>query len=262
MRIEQQNNLRLTDYIEAGEQFLVVPDAGASVQVRKWDGDVVILAEVITAQTIYGPYQRDVHFTFDCLVGTAIVTKSPDALRELMQIGAMRWDDLRFPAQGINPAGSTSAPDVITTETGLPGCFSFPGNANAMIAGVAQMPHSWRPGTAIRPHIHWSKDTGSADAVSWQLYIRHFGSPGDAQGAWSSAIDGTIAAGSQLVTGQHLVTTFGEVDMTGRGESAMMAWRLYRRGGTDADAADATFYEFDIHFRVEKGGTRQEFGDF
>lgn len=44
-----------------------------------------------------------------------------------------RRDDLRFPASGFNPAGS-SAPPTVDTTTGL---LTFAGNADNIIGGVA-----------------------------------------------------------------------------------------------------------------------------
>ena len=57
-----------------------------------------------------------------------------------------RWDDLRFPAQGINPAGAASPPTV--DDTTFPGTLLFATNATNVIAGVAQLPHAWKRGTA------------------------------------------------------------------------------------------------------------------
>jgi hypothetical protein len=75
------------------------------------------------------------------------------------------WDDLRFPAQAINPAGAAEAPTVDQDEAKFPGTLLFAGNKDASISGIAQCPHAWSRGTALRPHIHWSKPVGSASAV-------------------------------------------------------------------------------------------------
>lgn len=168
------------------------------------------------------------------------------------------WDDLRFPAQGINPAGAVDAPSVDTTLTSFPGTFLFSGSAENVIAGIAQMPHAWAKGTPIRPHIHWSKTTGSASAVSWVFYYRHLGFAGDTPSAWVGPIAGTLAVGNQTVTNNHCITTFGEIDMTGKQESACLAWQIRRLGNTDADNATARLYEFDIHFQSDKFGTVDE----
>ncbi len=77
------------------------------------------------------------------------------------------WDDLRFPAQAINPTGPEVAPTVATS--GILGTLLFPTNATAVIAGIAQMPHAWARGTPVRPHIHWAKTSSASGGVVWQF---------------------------------------------------------------------------------------------
>lgn len=166
------------------------------------------------------------------------------------------WDDLRFPAQAINPAGAVAAPTVDTTLSGFPGSLLFAGNAENVIAGIAQMPHSWLRASSVIPHIHWSKPTGSADEVQWTFYYRHLGGPGDAPDDWSDAVAGTLAVGDQTSSDEQLITTFGSIAMTGRKESTVLAWRVHRLGDADAEANAVRLLEFDIHFISNKKGTR------
>lgn len=171
----------------------------------------------------------------------------------------LRWDDLRFPAQSINPAGAVAAPSVITTESDFPGALSFAGNADNMIAGVAQMPHAWKLGSTIRPHIHWLKPTGSSNAVTWHFYYRIVGNVGGTAGAWVGPVVGTIAAGDQTTSNNHILTSFGDVSMTGYTESAMLAWRIYRIGTSDAENNAVTLLEFDIHYQSDGRGSIPEY---
>lgn len=168
------------------------------------------------------------------------------------------WDDLRFPAQGINPAGAANAPTIDDVLTSFPGTLLFAGNAENVIVGIAQMPHAWAKGTSIRPHIHWSKPVGSSSAVTWEFYYRHLGFAGDVAEAWVGPVAGTIVVGDQTETNNHLITSFGEISMTGKRESACMNWQIRRQGGTDADNGTARLYEFDIHYQVDKFGTETE----
>ena len=168
------------------------------------------------------------------------------------------WDDLRFPAQGINPTGAASAPSVDDVLSGLPGTLLFSGSQENIIAGVAQMPHAWRAGSPIRPHIHWSKPVGSASAVEWEFYYRQLGFPSDVAGNWVGPIAGTLTAGAPETTDAHCITSFGEVSMAGKRESSMLCWQIRRQGATDADNGTARLYEFDIHYLVDKAGTASE----
>jgi hypothetical protein len=168
------------------------------------------------------------------------------------------WDDLRFPAQSINPPGTLVGPAIDDGETDFPGSLLFAGNADNIICGIAQFPHSMKRGSIVRPHIHWSKTSGSADAVTWELFLRVVGNPADVAGSWSTAYAGSIVAGDQTVTNNHLLSTFGDVTTTGLEESAILAWRIYRRGSTDAEANAVRLYEFDIHYQIDKVGTDAE----
>ena len=168
------------------------------------------------------------------------------------------WDDLRFPAQGINPAGATSPPTLDEVLTSFPGTLLFSGSQENVIAGVAQMPHTWRAGSTIRPHIHWSLPVGSANAVAWEFYYRQLGFPNDVAEAWVGPIAGTIVAGDPTTADAHVITAFGDVLMNGRRESSMLCWQIRRQGGTDANNGTARLYEFDIHYQVDKQGTPAE----
>lgn len=168
------------------------------------------------------------------------------------------WEDLRFPAAAINPLGATSPPSLDDTVTGFPGTLLFAGNAENIIAGVAQMPHSWRAGSTIRPHIHWSVPVASAAAVTWQFYYRHLGFAGDAAEDWVGPIAGTIVAGDTGTADAHIISSFGDLLMSNRRESSMICWQIRRQGGTDANNGTARLYEFDIHYQIDKQGTATE----
>jgi hypothetical protein len=190
---------------------------------------------------------REVGDGYEIVIGNAVASQLTGA-----------WDDLRFPAQGINPAGAADAPAVDNVLSGFPGTLLFAGNQENVIAGVAQMPHAWRAGSAIRPHIHWSKPVGSASAVAWEFYHRQLGFPSDVAAAWVGPIAGTIAEGTPTVADSHIITSFGEIAMTGKRESSCICWQIRRQGGTDADNGTARLYEFDIHYLVDKQGTSSE----
>jgi len=165
------------------------------------------------------------------------------------------WDDLRFPANGINPVGAIADPVLDATETGFPGTLLFSGSTDNMSAITAQMSHTWKVGTAISPHIHWSKPVGSASETVWQLYYRKMGNVGDVAESWVGPITGTLTANGVAVSDKHCITSFGSIDMTGGRESTMICFRLYRRGASDADNGTARLYEFDVHYQKNKQGT-------
>lgn len=182
----------------------------------------------------------------------------PEVEGKLEAEGQLRWEDLRFPAQGINPLGVSAPPAMDDVLTSFPGTLLFSGSQENVLAGIAQMPHGWKPGTAVKPHIHWSKPVGSSSAVSWVLYYRHLGFPSDVAADWVGPVAGTLTAGAPQTTNAHCITGFGEIDMTGKRESSCLCWQIRRLGDIDADNGTARLYEFDIHVQIEKHGTASE----
>jgi len=158
----------------------------------------------------------------------------------------------------VDPTGLAAPATRVTSLTGYTGALSFAGNAENVCAGIAQMPHAWKRESAIRPHIHWTKPTGSADAVTWNLYLRVVGNPGDTVGAWSAALTPAGTVGDQTVNDEHLLTYWSPFAMTGLIESAIVYWRLHRLGNTDADNNAVICHELDFHYQTDKAGTEDE----
>lgn len=251
MRIEA--NAPYTDVLEPGDALTVTPTSSAVVELLPLGGEPA--KEALSAAKRYGPYTRGVEFRVTALGGRCTVAQAP----VVAPLWVEGWDDLRFPAQGINPAGAVDAPTVDTTLTGYPGTLLFAGNQENVIAGIAQLPHTWKAGSALHPHIHWSKPVGSASAVSWVLYYCILGSPGDVHGALVGPLAGTLVAGDMATANQMLITRFDPIDMTGLKESVCLSWQIRRLGNTDADNGTARLFEFDLHFQADKGGTVAEF---
>lgn len=94
--------------------------------------------------------------------------------------------------------------------------------------------------------------------VTVEELLRVIGNPGDVSGAWSDAIVAVDVAGDPTVSDNHVLSTFGDVTLTDCYESAMFAWRVYRRGSTDAESNAVRLFEFDVHYRISQMGTYPE----
>ncbi len=239
--------------LEPSDCLSVSPSGTTTVKVQHPDGSSAI--DTVTTPRRFGPYPHPVAVLVTCLSGEC--TADSTVVRSPLVGGC--WDDLRFPAQGINPAGSAAPPTVDNDSAAYPGSLLFAGNKVNVIGGVAQMPHSWKAGTAIRPHLHWSKPVGSANAVSWVLYYRILGTPGDVHGDLVGPIDGTLVEGDQAVANSMLLTAFGSINMGKQKESTCLLWQVRRLGNSDADNGDARLFEFDIHYQIDKPGSVLEF---
>jgi hypothetical protein len=168
-------------------------------------------------------------------------------------------DDLRFPASAINPLGQASDPDY---DSALGG-WLFAANVEQVVSVMAQLPHAWKEGTAITPHVHWTKTTSTAGDVVWQLQYK-LASIGEVIDAnWTTLTEWQPVASTpdNDLTEEHLITSFGDVDMSGRHISDMVLMRLSRLGGDASDtySGEARLLEFDLHILKDSLGSAQPF---
>lgn len=170
------------------------------------------------------------------------------------------WDDLRFPATGFNPAGSTAPPSISTTS----GLLSFSGTADNIIAGVAQMPHNWKEGTAVYPHLHLRFPTSnSGKNTRWKLEYDVASVNGNfsfAEGTYTALT--TITVANPANVNKHVIAAFSTIPMTSKLISACILWRLTRLAasdGADDDTNDCTLIEVDFHYQVDSLGSNAEY---
>jgi len=164
------------------------------------------------------------------------------------------WDNLRFPMSGVDPSELASPATRVTSLTGYTGALSFSGSAENVCAGIAEMSYEWKQGTAIIPHIRWTKPTGSSSAVTWELYYRIIGNTEDTPASWTGPVAPSATIGDPATSDEQLLTYWSAVTMTGYLEAAIVYWRIHRRGDTDADNNAVICHEFDIYYQKNKAG--------
>ena len=172
---------------------------------------------------------------------------------------APMWEDLRFPVSSINPVGQAAPP--ASNETN--GLLEFSASQTNTVAIQIQMPHGWLAGSVIVPHVHWRKKTEGAGDVVWSMTYEVANIGGvftdvPATLSTDSTVAGTPDDGTAL---KHLISSFGEVAMTGKTISCMGLITLSRIGGDAADtyAGVAQVLEFDIHYQIDAFGSIQQF---
>lgn len=189
------------------------------------------------------------------------MSKSPfdsdqyDVLEAFGVCGDGVWDDLRFPVTGVSIGGFASPPDV-QTDTGL---LLFDAAAIETIGVLAQLPHAWKEGSDIKPHVHWAKTSDAAGDVVWSLRYKWF-NIGEVQPAWSSVLTATDVAAADA-TQKQMISTFPLISGAGKTISSLFLCQIGRLAtdGGDDYAADALLYEFDIHYQSDSGGSIAEF---
>ena len=121
---------------------------------------------------------------------------------------------------------------------------------------IAQMPHAWKEGSEIRPHIHWTSKTGNSGNVVWVLEYTKAAVNGSFPATTSESK--TLANPSQY---EHKVQRFSAIDMTGCKLSTILICRLSRDANNELDTLDEDAYllEIDFHFQRDAFGSEEEF---
>jgi hypothetical protein len=163
----------------------------------------------------------------------------------------VQWEDLRFPAT-TQRQGATTKPDFDFTEFGL----LFPQNDAAEVAYmIAQMPHSYKLGTAIKPHVYFVQ-TG-ATAPTFKIAYRWYENNGNPLPSFITLAATGLAF--TYVSGNILqIATFPEIPGTGIDTlSSILDIALYRQD--NVVTGDVLVKEFDIHYQIDSNGSNQEY---
>jgi hypothetical protein len=184
------------------------------------------------------------------------VTASGDVIfnhHVFMDSDGVGWEDLRFPVTAINPPGAASDPTRDNTD----GRLVFSASADNIIAIAAQLPHSWEPGSTIEPHLHWTPTASGTGNVVWKLQykVSNIGETFP-----PSYTEDTIIAPVSGIN-YHQISGFDGIDMTDKRISCMILLLLSRVGTSEDDSYASTvkLNEFDIHYKINSIGSRQEY---
>jgi hypothetical protein len=174
------------------------------------------------------------------------------------------WDDLRIVPGAFEFAGA-SDPTLSNWQPGGAGTtfkvWKFLENDEVFF--TCQLPHTYKQGTDIKAHLHWTPcDRGAAESgndVDWRLDY-----------TWAN-VDGTFGSSSTIAMldtcdgtdDKHQMTTTVTISGTGKEVSSMLVCRLYRDPVNDTWASilvaeSPALLEFDLHFEIDTMGSRTE----
>jgi hypothetical protein len=169
------------------------------------------------------------------------------------------WDDLRVAASNTR-VGATAPTVTAFGPSGGLYSLNFDSAQHDEIYFEIQMPHNWKEGSLIYPHVHWAPVDANAGNVVWELEYA-WANSGSAFGAPGNMASAATAAGGTAWV--HKVTDLIEsgnnyIDGTGKTISSMLVCRLHRNAGAGSDTygSDAAFLEFDIHYEIDAVGSK------
>lgn len=176
------------------------------------------------------------------------------------------WDDLRVPMTATKTGGSKDPGFSVafTNGAGSQGVFTyfFDDTTEEELFFAVQLPHGWKEGTSILPHIHWfPKIDGAANAtVSWGMEYTWANVDGTIGNTGIIYTNTTTAGDATLVASKHYMSAFSAITASGKTISSMLLCRLFRdatgAGLTDDYTGDAGLLEIDFHYEADTIGSR------
>jgi hypothetical protein len=182
----------------------------------------------------------------------------PDVFSNALPYKAItpQFDDMRCPVSALAP-GATPADPIIYGSSGAVRIRGFDGAAAVeSMDFTAQLPHGYKEGTDLEPHVHWCPTTANSGNVVWRLDYY-----------WLD-INGVIPVLAQIATTpqaaggtawKHLLADLPVISGVGKTISSMLMCRIWRDPtGTDTYPDDAGLLEVDFHYQLDSVGSRLE----
>ena len=179
------------------------------------------------------------------------------------------FDDLLVPVTSTTKGGTKDPSFSVfkTNGSGSQGVFTywFDSDSEEELYFTAQLPHSYKEGSNIYPHVHWVVKANGSDGqkVSWGLEC-NWANRGDIFGSTNILYANTSSPNETLVADKQYLTPFSSISGTGKTVSSMLTCRVFRNAtgagsSTDNYAADAGLLEIDFHYEKDKLGSDEEF---
>ena len=166
------------------------------------------------------------------------------------------WDDIRVAASSVKITGASDDPDFENIGGDLY-LYAFSPTVLEQVFFTAQVPHSYKQGTDLHPHIHWMPETTNTDRCRWGLEYEWINIDGTYSSSTIIYVDEN-ASGTALNQQMTHFTDISGIDMT---ISSMLICRLFRDAAhaNDTFSGDAYFLEFDFHFEMDTMGSPLEY---
>lgn len=164
------------------------------------------------------------------------------------------WEDLRFPAQSLNPAGTSSGADLVATwgpSSNLLAAGFEDGKTDVTFA-QAQIPHDWmNKGGWLIAHAHVSPHTTTTGHVVLACIYSQAGIGASFQTPVTTLSTNAIYATNRW---QHLLWSWPALPATNcLTLSSMVPIRIERRATDARDTYAETLHmlEFDLHYQTK-----------
>jgi len=171
------------------------------------------------------------------------------------------WEDLRFPSVSIK-IGATKAPGFAQFKddgSGSTGVYTYyyDDSSEEQQFLIAQLPHAYKEGTDIEPHVHWAPSDANSGNVVWGLEYTWQ----NIDGTFGNTTAITVTDAADGTADKHQIADFATITGTSKTLSSILVCRIYRdaTNASDTYASDAALLEVDIHYEIDAPGSDSEY---
>jgi len=160
------------------------------------------------------------------------------------------WDDVMMPFNTGNTAG-TGYPQFKADSGYYRFVIDTTGSSKCIIYMNVQMPHKWKEGSSIEPHIHY-KVEGTTDP-NVRVKYRWFNIDNSSYTSWSYY---NLNKRSSTTAGNH-AALYNSTPISGTDKTISSIFQCqiyvtaYETGKTELNA-----YQFDVHYEIDTQGSR------
>lgn len=213
--------------------------------------NIILIAILLAATTM---------FAQEVKINNNLVVESDGTIR--MDGASSVWDDLRVT---LDKGSSAATIDFISGSSG-PQIWFFKDNSSVeAMSFTVQLPHSWKVGTEIFPHLHWMpKSTGTGN-VEWNFEYTWVNYNSVTPEIFPAITTSTVVSTGPFIAKTHLITPLTVsnvgIDGTNKTVSSILICRIWRKSDNTNDTytADAGVLFVDFHYEMDTFGSRSEY---
>ena len=179
-----------------------------------------------------------------------------------MDDAASVWDDLRVT---LDKGSSAATLGYVFGNSGPQIWYFRDNNSLEAMSFTVQLPHSWKEGSTIYPHIHWTPDETRSGDVEWNFDYTWANYDASTPEVFPAITTNAVVSSGPYTANTHLITplTPGNEGLTATGKkiSSILICRIWRDSSNPADTYNAYsgLLFIDFHYQLDTFGSREEY---
>lgn len=171
-----------------------------------------------------------------------------------------RWDDMRVPLSSSRGSGVNDPTFAVFRDNGAGSTgvrsWSFSNLVEQEVFFIAQLPHYYKQGTDLRPHVHWSPSDAGLGNVVWGL--EYSINPSAGSGIFPLTQIITAIQATAGIAFQHQRLSLPVISGIGLRISTVIIGRVFRSTTGNTYGSAAFGHEIDFHFQIDNIGSNNE----